>query len=289
VIKADGLAAGKGVVIAEDLAQAEECVRSFMSEGSLGDAGRLIVLEDYLGGREVSLLAALSVKPGENGGACLPFIAARDHKRRFDGDEGPNTGGMGAVAPVPDFSPAAQDDFRANILEPTLRGVKAEGLDYRGFIFFGLMVRDETCYLLEYNVRLGDPETQAVLPLMDSDFLDLCIAVEQGELSGFPLVWKNACACAPVAVAQGYPGAYRKGDALAINWKGLDETGAKLFAAGVLAEAGRGLVTSGGRVLAVSCLGADKDQAWERAYRALGMVDFEGMSFRRDIGRTGLS
>ncbi|GHT95731.1 hypothetical protein FACS1894141_4880 [Spirochaetia bacterium] len=168
VVKADGLAAGKGVIIAADRKAADAALHDFMQAGSLGDAGRTVVLEDYLEGREVSVLAAVSVRPGAEG-VILPFISARDHKRRYEGAQGPNTGGMGSIAPAPDFSPAAQHDFIEHILQPTLRGMEGEGMDYRGFIFFGLMVQDERCSLLEYNVRLGDPETQSVLPLMESD------------------------------------------------------------------------------------------------------------------------
>jgi phosphoribosylamine--glycine ligase len=196
---------------------------------------------------------------------------------------------MGAIAPAPDFTEACQKDFIKNILKPTLTGIRAEGLDYRGFIFFGLMIKDEVCSLLEYNVRLGDPETQAVLPLMDGDFAELCLAIHGGGLAEFPLKWKSGAVCAPVAVAAGYPGDYRKGDPIAINEAALAKTGARLFVAGAQRGAGgalgSGLRTAGGRVLAVSALGANADDAWERAYRALGAVGFEGMDYRRDIGR----
>jgi phosphoribosylamine--glycine ligase len=287
VIKADGLAAGKGVVIAGTLAEAEAALGSFMADKSLGDAGARIIIEEFLPGREVSVLAALSAEPGKKG-VVLPFIPARDHKRRFDGGQGPNTGGMGAVAPVPDFSPEAQADFRAAILEPTLRGIEAEALDYRGFIFFGLMVHQDRCYLLEYNVRLGDPETQAVLPLLDADFAGLCRAVLGGGLEGFPLRWKAGAVCAPVAVAEGYPGPYRRGDLISVDRAKLEQSGAKLFIAGARqggAGEAEGLYSAGGRVLAASAWGADADAAWERAYRALGAVSFDGMGFRGDIGR----
>jgi phosphoribosylamine--glycine ligase len=282
VIKADGLAAGKGVVIAHDLAEAEAALAAFMRDKSLGDAGTAILLEEFLEGKEVSVLAAVSVTGGQ--GCILPFISARDHKRRFEGAQGPNTGGMGSIAPVPDFSPAAQKDFTQSILEPTLKGIKAEGLDYRGFIFFGVMVRDDRCYLLEYNVRLGDPETQAVLPLMDFDLVDLCGAILAGR--DFPLVWKQGAVCAPVAVADGYPGPYRKGDAIAIDAAALAKTGAKVFVSGAMGgDQGDPLRTSGGRVLTVSAFGADADEAYANAYRGLEAIRFEGMGFRRDIGR----
>ncbi|MDR2663381.1 MAG: phosphoribosylamine--glycine ligase [Treponema sp.] len=289
VIKADGLAAGKGVVIAEDLRTAEETVNSFMREGALGGAGKNIVLEEFLQGPEVSVLAAVSVSPG-GGGVILPFVSARDHKRRFDRDRGPNTGGMGAIAPAPGFNAALKRDFEEAILAPTLRGMAAEGFDYRGFIFFGLLVQDRRCYLLEYNVRLGDPETQAVLPLMDSDFAELCAAIEKGTLAEFRLAWKPGAVCAPVAVAAGYPGEYRRGDPIAFNEAAFAKTGAACFAAGAVRGAGgpegSGLRTAGGRVLTVSAYGADGAEARARAYRALEAVRFEGMDYRRDIGES---
>jgi phosphoribosylamine--glycine ligase len=287
VIKADGLAAGKGVVIAEDFAAAGTCLSSFMKERSLGDAGASVVLEEFLEGTEVSVLAAVSASPGRKG-VIIPFVSAKDHKRRFDGDRGPNTGGMGALAPAPGFTEEVRDDFFGHILEPTLKGIRAEGMDYRGFIFFGLMVQDRRCRLLEYNVRLGDPETQAVLPLMESDFADLCLAVAAGSLEGFPLKWKGGAVCAPAAVAEGYPGTYRKGDPIAVNSAALAKTGALVFFAGAErgsgSAPGSGCRTSGGRVLTVSAEGKDAGDASAKAYRALDAIHFEGMDFRRDIG-----
>ncbi|MDR2785763.1 MAG: phosphoribosylamine--glycine ligase [Treponema sp.] len=299
VVKADGLAAGKGVAVAATPEEAVGALSSFMKDESLGEAGKTVLLEEFVGGREVSVLAAVSVSPGKPG-VILPFLSARDHKRRFDGGKGPNTGGMGAVAPVPDFSPALEQDFNARILRPTLKGMEQEGLDYRGFIFFGLMIRNERCFLLEYNVRLGDPETQAVLPLMDSGLGDLCLAILENRLDAFLPAWKTGAVCAPVAVAgelpgfPGYPGPYRKGDPITVDWGKFSGTGARLFAAGAaaapeaaggVAEAGRApLVTSGGRVLAVSAWGADAALARERAYAGLSAVSFEGMAYRTDIG-----
>jgi phosphoribosylamine--glycine ligase len=282
VIKADGLAAGKGVVVAGDLDEAETALRSFLQDASLGKAGKTVVLEEFLEGKEVSVLAAVSVKPGQKG-VILPFIPARDHKSRFEGGKGPNTGGMGAIAPVGDFSAAANADVLARILKPTLLGMEQEGMDYRGFIFFGLMIKDDHCSLLEYNVRLGDPETQAVLPLMESDFFGLGQAILDGKLAEFPLRWKNGAVCAPVAVASGYPGAYSKGYAITVDEKRLAGSGGRLFIAG--AEAGSaGLVSTGGRVLAASAWGADAQAARAAAYAALESVSFPDMGFRRDIG-----
>jgi phosphoribosylamine--glycine ligase len=288
VIKADGLAAGKGVVIAETRAEAEGCISSFMKDRTLGESGASLVLEEFIDGREVSILAAVSVRPGAKG-AIVPFVSAKDHKRRFDGDKGPNTGGMGAIAPAPDFTEAAREDFLSAILRPTLKGIKAEKMDYRGFIFFGLMIKDEKCHLLEYNVRLGDPETQAVLPLMESDFSELCFAILEDRLESFPLAWKSGAVCSPVAVAEGYPGPYRKGDPVAVNQAALAGSGVRLFIAGAErgpgGAFGSGCRSSGGRVLAVSAPGTDAEDAYEKAYRAMGAVHFEGMDFRKDIGK----
>jgi phosphoribosylamine--glycine ligase len=333
VIKAEGLAAGKGVVIAHSLAEAEATAAAFMKDRSLGAAGASLVLEEFLEGREVSVLAAVSVGgqgsggQGPGQGCILPFVSARDHKSRFEQGKGPNTGGMGAIAPVPDFTEKLYKDFVTAILEPTLRGIEAEQMDYRGFIFFGLMICGDRCYLLEYNARLGDPETQAVLPLLDSDFVELCGAIVDGSLKDFPLAWKPGAVCAPVLVAAGYPGPYRKGDAIAVNKAALEKTGARLFVAGAReapkagasggtggsqnaperAQEGPGcvaggqgdtfdaeggssglgaseLVTSGGRVLALSVHGADAAKARAGAYAAIEAVRFEGMGYRADIG-----
>ena len=298
VVKADGLAAGKGVVVAADRATAEKAVREFMIEGSLGGAGHRVVLEEYLEGDEISVLAAVSVTPetASAGRASIrPFVSARDHKRLRDGATGPNTGGMGAIAPVPGLDEATLARFRTDILEPTLRGLVAEGYDYRGFIFFGLMLTTSGPKLLEYNVRLGDPETQAVLPLMDFDFAGMCEAIMDGTLADFPLAWQAGFCCAPVAVSGGYPGEYRKGIPLAIDRDLVAGSGAKVFVAGAKVDRrapkggkdGAGLVTAGGRVLAASARGDSIEEARERAYRALAACSFEGMFYRRDIGLPG--
>ena len=288
VIKADGLAAGKGVVITCDAEEAKKTLRSFMKDGVLGEAGKSLVIEEYLEGFEVSMLAAVDVVPGKKG-VIKPFLPSRDHKSIFEGGRGPNTGGMGAIAPLKNFTPALQKDFEKFILAPTLKGMEAEKMEYRGFIFFGLMVQDGLSYLLEYNVRLGDPEAQALLPLMDSDFAELCLAIAEGRLSGFSIRWKEGAVCAPVVAAGGYPGSYRGGDPIAINPEGLKRTGAKLFVAGAQRGAGgpsgSGLRTSGGRVLSVSALGSDADDAFAKAYEALRCVSFDDMYYRKDIGR----
>ena len=259
-----------------------------MKKGVLGEAGRSVLLEEYLEGREVSVMAGLSVVPGKKG-TMRAFLPARDYKRRFEGGKGPNTGGMGAIAPVPDFTQAQQRDFLDSILVPTLRGLEAAKMDYRGFIYFGLVISGDSCHLLEYNVRLGDPETQAVLPLMNSDFAGFCEAILDGTLSAFPVKWKAGAVCAPVLVAEGYPGPCGKGNRIAINPTGLARSGAKLFAAGANrmpgGALGSGLRTDGGRVLTVSARGGNVEQACANAYDALRFVGFEGMTYRKDIGQ----
>ena len=289
VVKADGLAAGKGVVVAGDKKTAEEAVRRFMVDGELGEAGKRLVIEEYLEGEEISVLAAVSVTPetSETGQACIiPFVPARDHKRLLDGAEGPNTGGMGAIAPVPGLDGETMNRFRKEILEPTLAGLKAEKFDYRGFIFFGLMLTKNGPKLLEYNVRLGDPETQAVLPLMDFDFAKMCLAITDGTLKSFSFKWKEGFVCAPVAVSGGYPGEYGKHKLISVDGPVVKDAGGKIFIAGAVLEKD-GLYTTGGRVLAGAASGETAEKAREAAYKTLSGVSFEGMFFRKDIGAPG--
>ena len=299
VIKADGLAAGKGVVVAKTLEQALAAVDDIMNSGRVGNAGKKIVVEDYLAGIEMSVLAAVSVDENsiKKGTATIvPFLPARDHKRLNDGAKGPNTGGMGAVCPLPDVTPEIMKQFEENILRPTLDGLIAEKFDYRGFIFFGVMITPNGPKLLEYNVRLGDPETQAVFPLMDFDFTKMCEAIAQGNLNEFKLNWKKEFAVAPVVVSGGYPGAYKKGVPISIDENILQKNGAKIFVAGAVEEGDaedskdsseRKMLTSGGRVLAVCTTAETFDAAWKKSYDALEAVKFDGMFFRKDIGLPG--
>lgn len=302
VVKADGLAGGKGVVVAPDSARAISAVKDFMDGHTLGDAGHKIVLEEYLEGEEVSILAAVSVTPSlsrEGRSVIVPFVSARDHKRLRDGARGPNTGGMGAIAPAQGVNEIVLSRFRTDILEPTLKGLIAEQFDYRGFIFFGVMVTKDGPKLLEYNVRLGDPETQAVLPLMDFDFVAMCSSIVDGTLASFPFAWKGGFSCAPVAVSFGYPGAYRKGLPITVNTSALDASRSRLFVAGATIDhrqvkrPGRespeegSMVTSGGRVLSCSACGSTVEEARERAYAGMKAVSFDGMFYRKDIGLPG--
>ena len=292
VIKADGLAAGKGVVVAATVDEAIEAVRDLMDSGRVGNAGKKLVIEDYLEGVEISVLAAVSVTPESavsGNSTIVPFLPARDHKRLMDGAKGPNTGGMGAVCPLDDVTPAIMAQFDKDILQPTLNGLIKEKFDYRGFIFFGVMITKQGPKLLEYNVRLGDPETQAVLPLMDFDFASMCTAILNGTLKDFNFSWKPGYQVAPVVVSGGYPGEYKKGCPITFDEGLMAESGAKIFIAG--AQVGRrgndDLLTSGGRVLACSAYGDTFDKAWKQAYIGVSGVRFEDSFYRRDIGLPG--
>ena len=289
VIKADGLAAGKGVVVAKSLEEAENAVIDLMN-GQVGDAGKKLVIEEYLQGVEISVLAAVSVteETAANKKACIKaFLPARDHKRLLDGAKGPNTGGMGAVCPLSDVTEETMSLFQKNILEPTLKGLIAEKIDYRGFIFFGLMITKDGPKALEYNVRLGDPETQAVLPMMDFDFSDLCKAIIEGTLQDFDMKWKDGFQVAPVAVSGGYPLRNPKGMEIKLDSDNLENSGTKVFIAGAKKDEQGKLVTSGGRVLACSAHGNTFEEAWKKAYDSLKEISFEGMFYRNDIGLPG--
>ena len=292
VIKADGLAAGKGVVVAATEEEALAAVTDLMDSGRVGNAGKKLVIEDYLQGVEISVLAAVSVTPeyAVSGNATIvPFLPARDHKRLNDGAKGPNTGGMGAVCPLDDVDEKTMKAFQKDILEPTLEGLIKEKFDYRGFIFFGVMLTPKGPKLLEYNVRLGDPETQAVLPLMDFDFASMCTSILNGTLKNFEMKWKPGYQVAPVVVSGGYPGAYKKGIEITINKPLLNVSTAKVFIAGAVSgRRGDGdLLTSGGRVLACSAYGSSFKEAWTNAYQGISAVKFDGAFYRKDIGLPG--
>lgn len=292
VIKADGLAAGKGVVVAATEKEALDAINDLMENGKVGNAGKKLVIEDYLQGVEISVLAAVSVTPefAVSGNATIiPFLPARDHKRLLDGAKGPNTGGMGAICPLDDVSPSIMAQFNKDILQPTLNGLIKEKFDYRGFIFFGVMLTPKGPKLLEYNVRLGDPETQAVLPLMNFDFAAMCASILNGTLNSFKFDWKPGYQVAPVMVSGGYPEAYKKGVKITINQELLKDSTAKIFIAG--ASSGRrgsnDMLTNGGRVLASSAYGKSFKEAWENAYKGISSVKFDNAFYRKDIGLPG--
>ena len=276
VVKASGLAAGKGVVICADRSEAEAAVRAMMESRRFGEAGAEVVIEEFLEGYECSLLSFCDSR------RIVPLLSARDHKTIGEGNTGENTGGMGVVAPHPGFGEAEMAAFRRDILEPTLKGIIAEGMDFAGVIFFGLMVNARGVYLLEYNMRFGDPETQAVLPLLQSELLDAVQAALERRLDDDAFRWQDAHACCVVAASAGYPGEFRKG--LAISNLERARFYAQVFIAGATSECGE-LQTSGGRVL--NCVGVapTASEARQKAYDAIAQVQFDGITYRRDIGQ----
>ncbi len=280
VIKADGLAAGKGVTIAATFAEAEQAVREAMTDRVFGDAGSKILIEECLVGEEASLIA---VCDGETA-VCL--ASSQDHKRIFDGDQGPNTGGMGAYSPAPVVTPQVDQEALDRIFKPVLKELKAQGHPFVGFLYAGLMITAKGMYVLEFNVRFGDPEAQAVLPRLKTDLVDVAEACVSGTLKDLKLEWTKDVSVTVVLAAGGYPGTPRKGDAIEVLGTGWPKE-IQVFHAGTEAKDGK-VVTSGGRVLAVTALGADVAAAVDRAYWGVGRIRFEGMQFRRDIAHRAL-
>lgn len=274
VIKADGLAAGKGVVICASEYEAKSTLIDFMEADRLKGSGKRVVIEEYLEGVEASIL---SITDGET---ILPFISSKDHKKILEGEKGENTGGMGVVAPNPYYTEEVSRDFEENILKPTLRGFKEENLDYKGIVFFGVMITNKGVYNLEYNVRMGDPETQAVLPLMESDFVEVIEYALENRLKDYEIKWKSMSSCCVVAASGGYPREYETGFEINIQ----KDIASKVFIAGAK-QSEEKLLTSGGRVLSVVSTGKNLEEAIETSYKELSKVSFEGMYYRKDIGR----
>jgi phosphoribosylamine---glycine ligase len=281
VVKASGLAAGKGVIVCDDnAAQAEEALREMMLDQTFGAAGQKVVVEERLAGPELSLLAF------SDGRTVLPMLPARDHKRAFDGDQGPNTGGMGAFAPPPDVDAVTIQAITHTVLETAVAAMAARGTPYVGVLYAGLMLTRDGPKVLEFNCRFGDPETQVILPLLESDLVEIMWACIDGRLHP-DLVQRRPGACATVVMAApGYPGSYPKG----LSISGLEAAASLadvlVFQAGTaVTEAGR-LVTNGGRVLAVSGLGDDVETAVNRAYEGVGHIHFDQAHYRTDIGRS---
>jgi phosphoribosylamine--glycine ligase len=280
VIKASGLAAGKGVTVAGSLAEAEAVLTAFMREGKLGEAGAKVVIEQFLTGEEASIIALCD-------GKRLQFMApAQDHKRLLDNDEGPNTGGMGAYAPLPLITPEVFERIVSQVFEPLLKGLEKEGIEYRGAIYAGLMLTPEGPKVLEFNCRFGDPEAQVILPIFDDDLAEVCLKCAQGSLDeakGMPR--PERWALCVVAAAAGYPGSYEKGLPISGELEGGEST--IVFHAGTRLVDDR-FVTSGGRVLGVTGIAGNLALARERAYYGIGLIHFPGMHYRRDIGQRGL-
>ncbi|WP_200242144.1 phosphoribosylamine--glycine ligase [Thiohalocapsa halophila] len=277
VVKADGLAAGKGVILADDLATAEAAVRDMLAGGRFGAAGATVVIEEWLRGQEVSYIALVD---GEH---ILPLASSQDHKARDDGGRGPNTGGMGAFSPSPLVTPALEQRILDEVMRPTVTGLAADGLRYVGFLYAGLMIsEDGTPKVLEYNCRLGDPETQPLLMRLDSDLLELIDAALDGRLQSVSAHWRQDTALGVVLAAGGYPGPYDKGITLSGP---LDRATAdiKVFHAGTALSDGE-ILSNGGRVLCATALGADLRAAHERAYATLAEIEMPEGFYRRDIG-----
>jgi phosphoribosylamine---glycine ligase len=276
VIKADGLALGKGVVIAADQATARSTIDAMMNEGRFGQAGRRVVIEEFLRGSECSLHALVD---GEN---YRLLESARDHKRVFDGDEGPNTGGMGAFSPANNWNDRMESQFEAEIMRPLLRGLGAEGITYRGLLYPGLMITDNGARVLEFNCRFGDPETQAILPRMKSDLLPLLEATIDGQIDTHSIEWDERASVTVVLASGGYPGKYETGHAISGLGNAATIDNVQIFHAGTKRVNGE-IVTAGGRVLAVTALGSNITEARTRAYEAAGRIKFVGCHYRRDI------
>lgn len=275
VVKADGLAAGKGVLVTEDRPEAEAWVDRCL-DGDFGEAGRTVVIEDFLDGPELSVFAIC------DGASALPLEPARDYKRLSDGDAGPNTGGMGCYSPVEDLPAGIIEHTLSEVINPVLHTLAADGTPYVGFIYAGLVLTADGPVVLEFNCRLGDPETQVVLPRMDDYLLDLILAALDGRLSGRTISWFEGTAVDVVLAADGYPENPRNGDSIAGVREAAAEEGVLVFQAGTRIEDGQ-LVTSGGRVLNVVGTGPDAESARERAYEAAKHITFSGKQFRTDI------
>ena len=277
VVKASGLAAGKGAVVCATEQEALDAVGSMLGDLSFGEAGREIVIEDYMEGEELSVFA---VADGER---CVILLPSQDHKRVGEGDTGPNTGGMGAYAPVSIGTPAVLEEARTRVFEPTLRALAADGCPFQGLLYGGLMLTAEGTRVVEFNCRFGDPETQAVLPLMASSLLELMGTVaEGGSLAGLAARWTEGAAVTTVIASEGYPGSYETGKEIHVPG-GLEGDGVMLFHAGTTRKEGR-LFTSGGRVLAVTAVGATFPEAADRSREAAAAISFPGAFHRKDIG-----
>lgn len=279
VIKADGLALGKGVIIAKTQKAAREAVKEIMEDKKFGDSGNNVVVEEYLTGPEVSVLAFT------DGMVLEPMVSSKDHKRAYDNDQGLNTGGMGTISPNPYYTPEIAEICRKTIFEPTVSAMNSENRTFKGCLYFGLMITPDGPKVIEYNARFGDPEAQVVLPRLKTDLVDIIEAVIDGRLSQINIEWKDEATACVVMASGGYPLAYKKG----IEITGLDEDGqlpgVEIFHAGTKLENGK-FLTNGGRVLGVTAEAKTLDEALSKAYAAVEKISFEGAHYRTDIGRT---
>ncbi|MEI0529051.1 phosphoribosylamine--glycine ligase [Brachyspira intermedia] len=273
VIKASGLALGKGVLICQDKEEAKNALEDIMVKKIFKDAGNEVVIEEFLEGVEASILSVT------DSNIIIPFISAKDHKKVGDNDTGNNTGGMGVISPNPYYTKEAEELFIKDILEPTLKGIKAEKMSFAGIIFFGLMITKKGVYLLEYNVRMGDPETQAVLQLLETDYLSIIESAMKRELSTLNIKWKNKHACCVVMASGGYPASYNKGYKI----EGIDKINGQCFIAGAKDE-NNNIITDGGRVLNVVNIADSLEEARKLTYSDIEKIDFKDKYYRKDIG-----
>ena len=276
VVKADGLAAGKGVIVAMTLEEAEDAIKDMLAGNAFGDAGSRVVIEEFLDGEEASFIVMVD---GKN---VLPMATSQDHKRVGDKDTGPNTGGMGAYSPAPVVTPKIHNRIMEEVIYPTVRGMEAEGHPYTGFLYAGLMIDSEgTPKVIEYNCRFGDPETQPIMMRMQSDLVELCQAALEGKLDQVESKWDPRASIGIVLAAGGYPGDYNKGDIITLPT--TEAEGQKIFHAGTSEKEGN-VVTNGGRVLCATALGNTVSEAQQRAYELAKQVSWNGMFYRNDIG-----
>ncbi len=280
VLKANGLALGKGVIIAENQEDAEKALQEMMGDKIFGDAGNEIVIEEYLKGYEISTHAFC------DGESYVMFPSSKDHKTIFEDNKGPNTGGMGVIAPLPKVTEEQMNQIAKQIIEPTLNAMKKRGAPYKGLLYPGIMLTDTSPKVIEFNARFGDPETQPYMRLLESDLLDILIACTNGTLKEQKITWSSKSSACIVAASGGYPGKYEKGKKIngLENFNNENADDVVVFHAGTKSDAGK-IVTNGGRVLNVTSLGDNLEDALAKAYTALESISFEGMQFRRDIGR----
>jgi phosphoribosylamine--glycine ligase len=277
VVKADGLAAGKGVIVALTLQEAEEAIEDMLAGNAFGDAGHRVVIEEFLEGEEASFIVMVD---GKN---VLPMATSQDHKRALNGDLGPNTGGMGAYSPAPVVTPEIHDRIMTEVIMPTVNGMANEGAPYSGFLYAGLMIADDgTPNVIEYNCRFGDPETQPIMMRLQSDLVELCLAATRGELDQVTIDFDQRAAVGIVLAAQGYPASYPKGDVITGLLKN-NNVAAKTFHAGTKLNAQGEVTTNGGRVLCATALGNTVTQAQQSAYELLHQISWQGVEFRTDI------
>ena len=281
VIKADGLAAGKGVFIVKDLVQARDALDALMEEKKFGEAGRQVVIEEFLEGEEVSILAFC------DGKTVVPMVSSQDHKKIFDNDRGPNTGGMGAYSPVPFCNHKSEEMVLQKILIPVIKGLQKEDREYKGVIYAGLVLTKEGPKVLEFNARFGDPETQAVLPRLETDLIEILLAVVEGNLSKVNIKWKDKAAVCVILASGGYPGKYQKGKVIYGFEKLENKKDIIVFHAGTKLQEGK-IVTAGGRVLGVTAWDDTISKAKDKAYEGVEKIYFKNMYYRKDIASKAL-